>query len=71
MIRMPDYFLEFRDGSTDGLREIAILEQLVCHKSQEASAKERSYGLQRRNWLMIQRIRVINTLMTKHETSGK
>src|SRR5262249_24364328 len=28
----------FRDGSTDGLREIAILERIVCHKSPRASA---------------------------------
>lgn len=30
---------KFRDGSTDGLREIAILEQLVCHKTRGASAE--------------------------------
>ena len=30
--------LEFRDGSTDGLREIAILERVVSHKSAVASA---------------------------------
>jgi hypothetical protein len=35
---MPRCFPEFRDGSTDGLREIAILEQLVCHKSPDPSA---------------------------------
>jgi hypothetical protein len=38
-IRLPDIFLEFRDGSTDGLREIAILEPTVCHKLREASAE--------------------------------
>jgi hypothetical protein len=46
---VPDVFFrggceaadEFRDGSTDGLREIAILEQSVCHKSGGASAKRR------------------------------
>jgi hypothetical protein len=43
---VTDYFFQrgwraadkFRDGSTDGLREIAILEQLVCHKSPDPSA---------------------------------
>jgi hypothetical protein len=81
---MPDVFfrrgynptgLKFRDGSTDGLREIAILEQVVCHKLPGASA---GVGLancgrkaHRRNWLMIQRIRLTNTLMTRQETSGK
>jgi len=53
MIRMPDVFfrrgyqaadLKFRDGSTDGLREIAILEQSVCHKSRWASAEAVQLG---------------------------
>ena len=50
---MPDVFsrrgysppgLKFRDGSTDGLREIAILEQSVCHKSRWASAEAVQLG---------------------------
>jgi hypothetical protein len=35
---------KFRDGSTDGLREIAILEQVVCHKTQGASAEADDCG---------------------------
>jgi hypothetical protein len=36
--RLPSIFLESGDGSTDGLRKIAVLEELVCHKLGVASA---------------------------------
>jgi hypothetical protein len=49
---VPEFFFlhgckaagKFRDGSTDGLREIAILEQVVCHKTQGASAEADDCG---------------------------
>ena len=34
----PRFSYESRDGSTDGLRKIAVLEELVCHKLAVASA---------------------------------